>query len=458
MPDRLSILAVNTRDTGGGAERIASDLRRLYGEAGHASYLAVGRKLGTDADVYEIRRGAWYTAWQRAAVALDRHAHNRVGATRLARLARRVSQPRHWRRDEQGYDIPRYRDSASVVRLAPTPPDVVHLHNLHGTALGHRGYFDLTALPELSRRVPLFATLHDAWLLSGHCAHSFACERWRTGCGACPDLTIYPAIAVDRTAENWRERQEIFSRTRLHVATPSAWLMERVRGSLLAPAIVEGRVIPNGVDLTIFNRGDRAAARASLGLDGLTPDTRVALVTANALKHNVFKDHRTMREAILRLPPGLGDVLFLAVGGGAAEEQIGRVRLRTLPFEADQARIAAFYRAADIYVHPAKADTFPTSVLEALACGLPVVATRVGGIPEQVRSVSSADGTDAATGVLTSPGDAVELAAAIAMLLLDADLRQRLGERAALDARDRFDIRAQARTYLEWYAEVLDRR
>jgi hypothetical protein len=54
-------------------------------------------------------------------------------------------------------------------------------------------------------------TLHDAWLLSGHCAHSFDCQRWKTGCGECPDLDVYPASPRDATACNWRRKREILA-------------------------------------------------------------------------------------------------------------------------------------------------------------------------------------------------------------------------------------------------------
>ena len=127
--------------------------------------------------------------------------------------------------------------------LSPAPPDVVHLHNLHG------GYFDLRELPALSRSRPVLLTMHDAWLLSGHCAHSFACGRWETGCGACPALWIHPSVPRDATALNWERKRALFARSALHVAVSSHWMADRVRRSILAPAVRELRVIPFGVNV-----------------------------------------------------------------------------------------------------------------------------------------------------------------------------------------------------------------
>src|SRR5206468_11861629 len=144
---------------------------------------------------------------------------------------------------------------------------------------------------------PLVITMHDAWLLSGHCAHSFACERWQTGCGECPDLTIPPAIARDATAFNWKRKRDLYARSRFYVAAPSRWLIDKLARSILAPAVIESRVVPNGIDLEVFRPGDRATTRAKLDLP---QDADVLLFTALSIRENVWKDYQTLRAAIAR--------------------------------------------------------------------------------------------------------------------------------------------------------------
>jgi len=136
----------------------------------------------------------------------------------------------------------------------------------------------LRLLPWLTHQAPVVFTLHDAWLLSGHCAHSFDCERWKIGCGECPDLTIIPAIKKDATASNWKLKEKIYAASRLRMTTPSRWLMDKVTQSMLQPAIVESRVIPNGVDISIYKPGDRRAARTELGIP---LESKVLLFTSN---------------------------------------------------------------------------------------------------------------------------------------------------------------------------------
>jgi glycosyltransferase involved in cell wall biosynthesis len=416
----MRILQVSTYDQAGGAEAVAWRLCQAYREQGHESWMAVGENLGGTPGVLIVGPSGVRPKWRRW-------------------IVKRINKVRRWL-GHQGCCSPL---SWRLMDLTPQPPEIVHLHNLHGP----EGYFDLRALRQLSRRVPVFMTLHDAWLLTGHCAHSLGCERWRTGCGQCPDLGIYPRVKRDATAYNWRQRQRVFARSRVYVVTPSQWLMDQVTSSMLAPAIVEGRVIPNGIDLDVFHPGDQAEARASLGL---APGSRLLLFAAHGIRENMWKDFRLLRAALARLASRHqgGPLELLALGEAAPPESVGAARIRFVPFERDPSRVAAYYRAADAYVHAARADTFPTVVLEAAACGCPVVATNVGGIPEQVQ--------DGMTGFLTPPGERDTLAGHIERLLGSEELRRRLGAAAADCAVKRYDHRRQVSAYLAWYEEVLE--
>lgn len=424
----LTIAQVNTRERRGGAETIALQLLRGYRDRGHQAWLVVGRGEATTDGVLPFPADFGAAA-----------AHLLAGPGRLL--------DRH-----RGLETYRYPKTRHMLDALPSEPDVIHLHNLHG------GYFDLRVLPALSRLVPVVLTLHDAWLLSGHCAHSFDCDRWRTGCGACPDLTIYPAVRKDATASNWQRKRDIFQRSKLHVATPSQWLADRVKVSILAPSIETLRVIPNGVDLRTFRPGRRDAARARLGLD---PDRPVLLIAGNATRTNPFKDFPTARRAAVGAAERLGrEIIVLMLGDSGGDFQEGHALFRSIPFLDDDADVAAYFQAADVYLHAARADTFPTSVIEAMASGTPVVATAVGGIPEQL-GAERAHGPAwtvserAAGGVLVPPGDPSAMAEAAASLVDDETLRSALGFSAARRAANCFDADRQCDAYLDWYRAAI---
>jgi glycosyltransferase involved in cell wall biosynthesis len=456
----LRILQVSTFDISGGAEKVAWNLFQAYRTRGFESWLAVGTKRSDDPDIISIPKSNERSSWGRPWLTLEKRlqSHKGIGYAVCRAFLRAVANPFNELGPRLGVEDFNHPGTHRLLGLAPQRPDVIHCHNLHG------GYFDLRVLPSLSRQVPVLLTLHDAWLLSGHCSHSFACERWKLGCGRCPDLTIYPRIHRDATAYNWRRKRGIFAKCRLYVATPCQWLMQKVEQSILAPAIEQASVIPYGIELNVFRPAPKHQARALLGL---SQDAEVLVFAANQARRNMFKDYQTMRTALARVAAHSTRrrLLFIAVGEDLPTERIGQAEVRFVPYQKDPEVMARYYQAADVYLHAAKADTFPNAVLEALACGTPVVATAVGGIPEQVKGLESMScgssamgmntyGLDEATGVLVAPGDAATIANAVEQLLDDENLRQRLSQNAAKDAKKRFDLERQVNNYLDWYKEL----
>ncbi len=441
----MNILQVNTADRGGGAEGSARALFEAYRARGHRSWLAVGQRLSDDPDVLEIPPGVAPSAAGRLLQRLARRLRQGTGRRPAwsAGLARRLEiladpERRHaWR---HGLEDMAFPNTAGLLERCPALPDVVHCHNLHG------GYFDLRELAAISRRVPLILNLRDTWLLTGHCGYFIDCQRWRHGCGHCPDLHRYPPVRRDGTAANWQRKAAIFAQCRVAVTAPSQWLLDQARESMLQAE--EYRLIPNGIDLEAFRPGDRAADRARLGLPAEVP----VVMVAAASRRNVYKDPETQAAGLRALAAawnGPARPVVLCVGAAPDPSGFGGLTVHAEPYQSHPGALAACYRAADVFVHTARAEAFGKTVTEAMACGTPVVASAVGGIPEQL--------SDGREGFLCPPGDAAALAARLLDLLSQPQRRADCAAAALRRAQD-YDVRTQVSRFLEWYEDLIQAR
>lgn len=441
--DELTILQVSPNDEGGGAERVALDLHSAYLARGLDAWLALGVNHGHVAHTLQIPNTASRSAWARQVLSAAGLADPAVVSSlprALQRAARFLAEPRRYRSVLSGHEDFDSPGTAHLLGLPPRTPRVLHLHNLHGS------YFDLRELPGLSARVPTIATLHDAWLLTGHCAQPPGCERWLTGCADCPHLDAYVPLRRDASAENFAVKRAALTGEKLRLATPSRWLAGLVERAGVAGQVADVRVIPNGIDLDVFSPGDagaQAAARAELGL---ASDSLVIAFTARGGSSNEYKGFDILAQALPRIAEATTGraVELLAIGGDTAPAIPG-VAVHTVPFSTDRTALARCYRAADLYLHPSRAESFGLTPLEAMACGTPVVASTAGGIPEVV--------TDGETGLLVPVGDAIALADATIALAEDT-VRRAAFSAAGIERAAGFGIGRQVDAYLSWYEEI----
>ena len=436
-------------DLGGGAAQIAWNLFQAYRQLGIDSWMAVGKKRSQDPQVFEISKtqtaGWWASVCDGFANSLTPLAGKVRGILRIQAFLRRLAAGKDYVASLRGAEDFHFPSSWALLQQAPYSPthtaDLVHLHNLHG------GYFDPRALEGLSGEVPVMLTLHDAWLLSGNCAHSLGCERWKTGCGSCPDISIYPGLKADSTHLNWQRKKSIFEHSRLYIATPCQWLLDQVKQSIISPALIEGKVIPNGVDTNIFHPGDQVKARQVLGLP---KDVPILLFVANGIKKNPFKDYETLSKAAVLLGESAKSPMHLLALGDerkeGATEHFGQVTIHYIPRISDPHIVAQYYQAADLYLHAAKADTFPNTILEAMACGLPVIASNVGGIPEQV--------VDGVTGFLVPLGNPDLIVSAVQYLLENPSTAKEFSRAAVVRVNELFTQKQMVEQYLQWYREI----
>lgn len=270
-------------------------------------------------------------------------------------------------------------------------PDIIHLHNIHGYYINY---------PELFRWLerwggPVVWTLHDCWPFTGHCSYydMAACDRWQTECHDCPQKRDYPAsLLFDRSRKNHRLKKEIFGTpSRLNLVPVSDWLAGELKKSFLKNIPTE--TIKNGIDTRLFSPsastdthkgGEYVLGAASIwgkskGLEEFIK-LRSILPAQTAIKLVGLSESQ-----IRSLPPGI----------------------EGLPRTENTEELCSLYSNALAFINPTFEDTFPTTNLEALACGTPVITYRTGGSPEAITP---------ATGIVVSQGDIRSLAEAIGQI------------------------------------------
>lgn len=249
-------------------------------------------------------------------------------------------------------------------------PDIIHLHNLHGY------YINISILFEYIRTCGkrIIWTLHDCWAFTGHCAYfDYAqCDNWKNGCIQCLQKREYPkSVFLSKANDNYKRKKLLFTNiSNLEIVTPSHWLNQIVAESFLASYPCE--TIHNSIDTNIFKytESDILERNHLLG-------KKVVLGVASVW------DKRKGLDYFLKLAEVLPEE-YRIVLIGLSQKQIKDMPKSIVAFSSTNNinELIQWYSAAYIFFNPTLEDNYPSTNLEAQACGTPVLTFDTGGSPE----------------------------------------------------------------------------
>jgi glycosyltransferase involved in cell wall biosynthesis len=324
--------------------------------------------------------------------------------------------------------------SGIIQKIRDIDPDVVHLHWIAG------GFVRIEDMARIQK--PIVWSLHDMWAFTGGCHYDERCERYTNFCGECPAL----GSSQERDLSRWifRRKQKSFSKIKnLTTNGLSRWLADCASKS---PLLQNHTVVnlPNPIDTQVYAPLPKAQAKQILGL---AADKRHVLFGAM----NATGDERKgFTELVQALGLMSGDGIELAVFGSSEPENAPSFpfRARYLGRLQDDISLRILYSAADVMVVPSKQENLSNAIMEALACGTPVVGFDIGGNKDMIEHQQN--------GYLAQPFDPTDLASGIAFCL-DQAIALELQENARSKVVNTFEAQLVAMRYKALYEEVRDR-
>ena len=333
----MKILQINTTVNSGSTGRIAEDIGKTLISRGHESFIAFGRgnqksiskliKIGSKLDFYLHVLRSVFT---------DRHGFGSKRATK--RLLKQID----------------------VIN-----PDAIGLHNIHGYYLNVEELFKYIK----EKNIPVLWTFHDCWPFTGHCSYNTDCDN----CKKCQKK--YPiSIFLNQSTKNYNDKNLIFNQVKnLQIVTPSNWLKNLVYRSFLKYPV---QCVNNGIDLNQFKPSENhLKLKEKLHLR----NKKIILGVASTWdKRKGLADFMQLAIVI--------DANYQIILIGLTSKQMKNLPKNIMGVKRTEniAELANYYSMADVYVNPTTKDNFPTTNIEALACGTPVITYNTGGSPEAI--------------------------------------------------------------------------
>ena len=402
----MKILHINTALVTDAPGRIAEEIGKLLIANGHQNYIAHGRyprKIASET------------------IKIGNHADQLMHV-----LITRIF-------DKHGFGSS-HSTRKLIRQIVKIDPDIIHLHNLHGYYINIEIPFDYLRKSDK----PIVWTLHDCWPFTGHCSHYdfIGCDLWKTECHNCPNKLAYPASwLIDNSTNNFHRKKAIFSGLdKLILVAPSEWLARDLKMSFLKGYTI--RVMPNGINQTLFKPGtDTEIVKEKYGLK----NKRIILGVASFWgRHKGLADFIKLSGMISK------DTVILLIGLNKTQKRNLPSNIIGISRTENIEELVSFYSLADVFVNPTYVDTFPTTNLEALSCGTPVITYNTGGSPEAI---------DTDTGIVVDKGDILGLKTAVDLALKNG--KSFYSDSCIRRSNSLFNKEDRYRDYLNLYEQLL---
>jgi glycosyltransferase involved in cell wall biosynthesis len=414
----MRVLIVNTSERTGGAAVAANRLMKALNNNGVKAKMLVRDKESDNLTVVGLPKSPmlhWHFLWERFVIFCRLHfSRKHLFEIDIANT---------------GSDITKLREFQEA--------DVIHLHWIN------QGMLSLNSIHKILRSgKPVVWTMHDIWPATAICHLTLGCHYFINHCANCKYLPGGGGSS-DLSSRIWQKKQQIQADGNIYYVACSRWLESEAKAS----ALLKGQKItsiPNPIDTHIYKKGNRQEARQRLGL----PLDKKLILFASQRVTNVNKGMSYLIDACRQLGDLTKDLCEVVILGGHAEEVLDQLPMKAHPlgYVNDEQRVIDVYNAADVFVLPSLSENLPNTIMEAMACGVPCVAFKVGGIPEEIDHLKN--------GYVAAYRDAADLAKGIAWVLQEADYES-LSSQAIHKVTHCYSQQSVAVKYLDVYQQAM---
>jgi len=315
--------------------------------------------------------------------------------------------------------------------------DLVHIHNLHGYYLN---FFKLIEFLGKSN-IPIIWTLHDEWAFTWMPAYSLGCGHCKTLKGRCVNINDYPKTYNKLFSKILlRKKQKLFRESwKPVIVCPAKWIELEAKNSLLSNFNI--RTIYNGIDIEIFKPAqDRIILRKKYKL----PENKRIILLAVSNYKEKRKGLRYIIEVMKRVEK-YSNYFFVGLG---THKKMEYSNFQSLGYISSEKQLSEIYSLSDVLLYTSLAETMPLTVIEAMSCGLPVVAFDIPPLQELV---------DKETGILVKLRDVVGLTEALKNVLANEEKRMMMGRFSRDKVVNNFNLVKTLSEYLNLYNLLLSK-
>ena len=275
------------------------------------------------------------------------------------------------------YGFSPYSTHKIIRKINELKPDIIHIHSVNRYMVNLYRLLDFIG----RKKIPTIITNHAEFFYTGNCAHAFDCDRWKTGCGKCPNLYLATgSILFDCTHYSWKRMyKSLHNADHTIMVSVSPWVSARAERS---PICEKNKkfVILNGIDTDTFTFfRNNFETRKALGISN---EKKVLIyVTANFSNSDTdIKGGKYILELADKLKNS--NIIFVVVGPCNINFEIPS-NIKLIGTVYDQNYLSKLYSMADLTVITSRRETYSMPVAESLCCGTPVVGFEAGG-PESI--------------------------------------------------------------------------